>query len=506
MASPMADVYVKLTTGRVISFDMLPSKTVEEIYQKVAEEEGVSNNRIVIRYTGKVVKRQCTIGYLGICKETILKSQVLTVRSMEILIKTEKGPTIPLAVNNLTTLSEVKDRIQAQEGIAPHKQMLQLSGTTLKPDLETLGNLEVTNEAVLKLTVKEEVENNTEPENDQLDEETRQELLDNFAAGLTSDKAVEVVFSFDTTGSMYSCLQQVRDKIRGCVTKLLQDIPRIRIGIIAHGDYCDHSSEYVLRSIDLTYNVNELVRFASNVPKTGGGDAPECYEWVLRYAQRLNWSEDSAKALVVIGDDVPHPKSMTDQMIDWHEELVKLKDMGVKVYGVKAQHNSSSTPFYQEIAEQTGGAYIQFKHFSLITDMFLAVCYKESGNEQLQAYCEVVKTEGRMTEDMAEIFQQLEEKPKMEEEEEEEEKQEAEKASRYVKQAWWDPSLDNGHTQYSYNADKDKWSAFFVSRIGTDHKKESTETKRTFSLRKSKKMKAYSSVPLKQNKKSCVIQ
>ena len=57
----------------------------------------------------------------------------------------------------------------------------------------------------------------------------------------------------------------------------------------------------------------------------------QCYEWVLHKAQQLDWSEHSAKALVVIGDCEPHPPSYTDQRINWHDELDLLKGMGVKV-------------------------------------------------------------------------------------------------------------------------------------------------------------------------------
>jgi hypothetical protein len=45
----------------------------------------------------------------------------------------------------------------------------------------------------------------------------------------------------------------------------------------------------------------------------------------------LDWSEDSAKALVVIGDEVPHELSYTDQNLNWHDELDVLGGMGVKV-------------------------------------------------------------------------------------------------------------------------------------------------------------------------------
>lgn len=57
----------------------------------------------------------------------------------------------------------------------------------------------------------------------------------------------------------------------------------------------------------------------------------QCYEWALRKAQQLDWSEHSAKAFVVIGDCEPHPPSYTDQRINWRDELDVLKGMGVKV-------------------------------------------------------------------------------------------------------------------------------------------------------------------------------
>ncbi len=57
----------------------------------------------------------------------------------------------------------------------------------------------------------------------------------------------------------------------------------------------------------------------------------QAYEWVLHKAQQLEWSEHSAKALVMIGDALPHEVSYTDQKINWHNELDILKGMGIKV-------------------------------------------------------------------------------------------------------------------------------------------------------------------------------
>jgi hypothetical protein len=117
---------------------------------------------------------------------------------------------------------------------------------------------------------------------------------------------IEVVFSFDTTGSMYPCLTQVRRKIRETVTRLNGKIDGIRIGVIAHGDYVDPHSTYVTKHLDLSRDIESVVMFVQKVEATGGGDAPECYEPVLHEAQNLSWSDGAQKVLVLIDDDVPH--------------------------------------------------------------------------------------------------------------------------------------------------------------------------------------------------------
>lgn len=66
----------------------------------------------------------------------------------------------------------------------------------------------------------------------------------------------------------------MRENLEETCRRLLHDIPNIRIGLIAHGDYCDQHV-YVTRQIDLTSDVQQLVDFAKDTPGTCGGDTPE---------------------------------------------------------------------------------------------------------------------------------------------------------------------------------------------------------------------------------------
>lgn len=221
---------------------------------------------------------------------------------------------------------------------------------------------------------------------------------------MTTDK-IEIVFSFDTTGSMYPCLTQVRRKIKSTVTRLMSEIPGIRIGIIAHGDYCDERTTYVTSKLELSTDADAICQFVETTQPTGGGDAPECYELVLHEAQSFQWTADASKSLVVIGDEVPHPASYTPRNIDWQTEVTALAGMGVQVYGVQALNRRHATSFYKTIAERTGGFHISLDQFSYITDLFLAVCYNQASDDKLLfAYEKELIGQGRMNRSLHKMF------------------------------------------------------------------------------------------------------
>jgi len=215
---------------------------------------------------------------------------------------------------------------------------------------------------------------------------------------MSTTEAIDVVVSFDTTGSMYPCLTQVRKNIKNLVKRLFKDIPDIRIGIIAHGDYCDEGRYYVIKTFDLSTDEQAIGDFVQNVERTGGGDAPECYELVLHESRSLSWSAGKSKVLVLIGDDIPHPPNYpaNTKKLDWRNELALLLESGINVYAVQALGRRHATSFYQEVAEKTGGFHLELNQFAYVVDMITAVCFKQEGDMRLQEFEEEVIKDGRM--------------------------------------------------------------------------------------------------------------
>lgn len=222
------------------------------------------------------------------------------------------------------------------------------------------------------------------------------------------DNKIDVVFTFDTTGSMYPCIHEVRQKVDTTCKKLFTDIKNLRIAIIAHGDYCDKGSTYVTKTLDFTNDPSGVSGFVKNVSRTGGGDADECYELVLNEAQSLNWRKDSQKVLVMIGDADPHKVgyrygSITNKL-DWKEEADKLRNMDVAIHGVKCLNNTYSD-FYSELSRRTNGISLKLNQFSELNELIKGVCYKESN--QLDVFEAELKEAGMLNRSIAEMLSKL---------------------------------------------------------------------------------------------------
>jgi hypothetical protein len=203
----------------------------------------------------------------------------------------------------------------------------------------------------------------------------------------------DVVFSFDTTGSMSQCIGEVRRKVKQVISRLFQEIPGIKIGIVAHGDYCDQKDTYLMKQVDIGATESEIIQFVESVGNTNGGDYPEAYEYVLRKVQSMSWTSDSMRALVMIGDAYPHEKSNNPENIDWKEEVEEIKKMGINIYSVQAldSGNSKSYTFYKQMAVSTNGYHLQLGQFSTICDMLLAICFRQLGTERLEQFEQEIK-------------------------------------------------------------------------------------------------------------------
>lgn len=226
------------------------------------------------------------------------------------------------------------------------------------------------------------------------------------------EQKIDLLVSFDTTGSMYPVLAQVRREVEQFVKTMFSDFTDLRLGIIAHGDYCDKDDPYTIRIMDFTRDEKRLCEFVRDTKPTYGGDADECYELVLHTAHNdLQWRKDAEHVMLMIGDASPHAPSYKDNKLelDWKEEADKLRKLGVKVFSVHALagYRSSSRAFYKTVAETTGGVYLTLDMFNEIVDLIKATCYQQGGEERLSEFVTIIKDSGKMTRSMENNIKRL---------------------------------------------------------------------------------------------------
>ncbi|PAA70151.1 hypothetical protein BOX15_Mlig000007g1 [Macrostomum lignano] len=201
---------------------------------------------------------------------------------------------------------------------------------------------------------------------------------------LTGLQPLDLAFSFDTTGSMCSVINEVRSNIAEMLQRLTTDIPDLSVALIAHGDYGDR---YETEIRDFGTSTADLVRFAKTVKDTYGRDEPECYELVLQQARtRLSWRPHSSRALVLVGDAFPHGvgSARNKYKIDWKAETELLHQLGVTVYCVQCGSSRNSQSFMDHVAKVTGGLRLPLAEFRGVRDFLMAIAYREGGTDVLR--------------------------------------------------------------------------------------------------------------------------
>ncbi len=195
----------------------------------------------------------------------------------------------------------------------------------------------------------------------------------------------DVVFSFDTTGSMRNVIRSVRNNLVETVDRLFKEIEGIRIGIIVHGDYCDKDGFFW--KMDLNRDIDKIKKFIKSGPDTGGGDAAECYEFVLQQANEMNWKSD-VRVLVVIGDEEPHEKGyempiiyngfQSKLHIDWRQETMRLLNNNITVFSCHAnpESNTHAIPFYNHISNTTKGYYFPLNELQSFNHYMVTICMR----------------------------------------------------------------------------------------------------------------------------------
>ncbi len=191
---------------------------------------------------------------------------------------------------------------------------------------------------------------------------------------------LDLLISFDDTGSMSTVRKEVRSKISNLTDEIFQIYPDVRIGLIIHNDYCDRD---LIQKLDFTSDKDKIQKFIQNDSSTGGGDYAEAYAYVLNSMKSFGWTAEN-KVAILIGDAPPHEKGKVSagvkELFDWRTEVTDLKKNGISVYPIQALANRDANYFYDGIANISSTVKLQLSQFAHITQYVTAIVHKQNGS------------------------------------------------------------------------------------------------------------------------------
>lgn len=195
---------------------------------------------------------------------------------------------------------------------------------------------------------------------------------------------VDVLFLFDTTGSMGGALSEAKSQVSGSIAKIRADYADSRFGVAAVADYAP-DVPWALTS-PLTADVAAVQSAIDPLSASGGGDSPEAYTRALYEAAEdsaVGWRAEAKRLVVLVNDDVPHDNDLnegvpteivsfgspwntgvdpgrdgvsgTSDDLDWQGTLQHLKESGIVFASVLYSGDSSYLPYWEWWTKQTGG-------------------------------------------------------------------------------------------------------------------------------------------------------
>lgn len=119
---------------------------------------------------------------------------------------------------------------------------------------------------------------------------------------------VDLVLLIDTSNSMQSIIDDVKNEARSFIGNLQEMVPASRVAVVA---YRDKGDEYVTKWVDFSFKTEKVQNFVANLRSDGGGDYPEAvYEAVDAAMTELSWRKTSRRIMIIIGSSPPHPGTM----------------------------------------------------------------------------------------------------------------------------------------------------------------------------------------------------
>ncbi|HZI49670.1 MAG TPA: hypothetical protein VFD75_17865 [Pyrinomonadaceae bacterium] len=168
---------------------------------------------------------------------------------------------------------------------------------------------------------------------------------------------IEVCFVLDTTGSMGGLIEGAKQKIWSIANEMIsaKPTPELKLGLIG---YRDRGDDYIVKSFQLTDDIDSIYAHLRDFKAEGGGDEPESVNEALAEAvEKMPWSHDRKvlKIIFLVGDAPPHMDYADGPKYPELCRMAAKKDLIINT--VQCGSIAATAPIWKEIAKSSEGSY-----------------------------------------------------------------------------------------------------------------------------------------------------
>lgn len=171
-------------------------------------------------------------------------------------------------------------------------------------------------------------------------------------------KEMDIFFVVDATSSMSDEINYLRSELNdviGQVIKEQKDKIDFRLGV---SFYKDSSDDYIVKTSNLSSDIEKTTDFIKTKSAGGGGDFPEAVEVGLESALKQKWNPDALNRIVFLLLDAPphHNKAVLNKINKQIQEFAK---KGIKLVPITASGIDRQTEFLmKQMSILTNGTYV----------------------------------------------------------------------------------------------------------------------------------------------------
>lgn len=165
-------------------------------------------------------------------------------------------------------------------------------------------------------------------------------------------KKLDVMFVFDTTGSMGDELLYLQKEFEDIANRIADQNTRFSVNF-----YRDLEDVYVVRSNEFTTDIQATSALINSECAMDGGDYPEAVDLALKNAVfEHDWNEDSVKLMFIILDAPPHDTE--EVKANLQEVIIEAAKKGIRIIPIASSGIDPKTEgLLRDLAMLTGGTY-----------------------------------------------------------------------------------------------------------------------------------------------------